>query len=166
MPEDKKLAREQADADLLNSLNKMKELAERDHAPLDIMAVSDDGRLLGAGTNDTAQFIVFTMGTRDQMTKKEADRLAGAWREASKRFPNSQFYLQIAGYDNDPRDLWEFPEVTRYVRRFARTAGLDSEDAAMKWLESIGVGFFAACGVFGEEMRQTALRNLPPTKAQ
>ena len=56
-----------------------------------------------------------------------------AWRETSMRFPNSGFYLQIAGYDNDPREPWEFPEVARYVRRFARTAGLDSRKLVTKW---------------------------------
>jgi hypothetical protein len=162
MPEDKKLAHEQAKADLLSGLNRMKQVAERGHVPLDVFGAD---KLPDTGSDDAVS-IVFTMGMRDVLTKREADRLARAWCETSKRFPNSHFYLQIAGYDNDPRELWEFPEVTRYVRRFARTAGLDSEEAATKWLELIGTGFLAACGVFGEEMRQVALRNVPRTKAQ
>jgi hypothetical protein len=163
MPEDKKLAHEQAEADLRSGLNRMKQIAERDHVPLDVFGAD---KLPDTGSDD-AGFIVFTMGMRDELTKREADRLARAWCETSKRFPNSQFYLQVAGYDNDPRELWEFPEVTHYVRRFARTAGLDSEEAVTKWLEPIGTGFLAACGVFGEEARQATLRNAPPrTKPQ
>ena len=158
MPEDKKLAREQAETDLQSGIHRMKQLAKRRNVPLDVFGADN---LPDTGSEGTG-FVVFTMGMRDELTKKEADRLAMAWRETSMRFPNSGFYLQIAGYDNDPRELWEFPEVARYVRRFARTAGLDSEEAVTKWLEPIGTGFFAACGVFGDEVKRQALAGLPP----
>jgi hypothetical protein len=162
MPEDKKLAREQANADIRRGLDQLKQTAERDGVPLDVAAISDDGKLPDTleATNETV-FVAFAIGTRDLLTTKEADRLAGAWRETSKRLPNSIFSLHIAGYDNDPRALWEFPEVTRYVRRFARTAGLDTEEAVMKWLHPNAPGFLAACGVFGERMRQEALSSDP-----
>ena len=163
MPEDKKLAREQANADIRRGLDQLKHAAERDGIPLDVAGISDDGKLVSdtLEATDETVFVSFAIGTRDLLTKKEADRLAGAWRETSKRLPNSIFHLHIAGYDNDPRSLWEFPEVTRYVRRFARTAGLDTEEAVMKWLDPNAPGFLAACGVFGEKMRQEALSSVP-----
>jgi hypothetical protein len=163
MPEDKKLAREHADADIRHGLDQMKQIAERQGARLDVAGISDDGKLVSdtLEATDETVFVMFAIGTRDLLTKKEADRFAGAWREASQRLPNSIFSLHIAGYDDDPRALWEFPEVTRYVRRFARTAGLDTKEAVMKWLDPNAPGFLAACGVFGESMRQEALSSVP-----
>jgi hypothetical protein len=38
----------------------------------------------------------------------------------------------IAGYDQDPRELWEIVEVRRFVRRWARFVGLTDPATAMR----------------------------------
>jgi hypothetical protein len=64
--------------------------------------------------------------------------------------------VSIAGYDQDPRELWELAEVRRFVRRWARAAGLGDPYAAMR---EIGNGeqfpnllvLLAKCGTFGKD---------------
>jgi len=125
----------------------------------------------------------FTMGTRDALTKGEARFAAKFWRKFTARYPKAIFMLTILGYDADPRELHEFPEVCRYVRWWARFAGMDDPVVADRWVgtgegrldpplspedypgPTAGVGFLAGCGVFGEAMRQEALRNVRPTRS-
>jgi hypothetical protein len=104
-----------------------------------------------------------TIGTRDALTKRDADAAAQAFRELRRRHPQALIALSILGYDQDPRELWEFPEVCRYVRRFARSAGLSDWRVALEvpWVDaSWGIGFLAGCGVFGDDAPIRV--NLPP----
>jgi hypothetical protein len=101
------------------------------------------------------------------------------WLEATKRYPRAFFVISIAGYDDDPRELWEFEEVRRYIRWFARFTGLNDVESADRWLGSGqgrregpvpeeyqgSVALLAACGVFGETLRQEALRSRKATTA-
>jgi hypothetical protein len=115
------------------------------------------------------------IGIRGNLTNTEVNRCVAMWREVTARYPKAVFVLQFVGYDDDPRELWEFPEVCRYVRRWARSAGLSDFGTADYWLgtgegrlptpseHAWGVSFLAACGVFGEALRQTALRQHRPT---
>ena len=103
----------------------------------------------------------FTIGTRDELNTRAAGLNAKVWRTALQRHPKACFF-NIAGYDDDPRELWEFPEVCRYVRRWARLAGMDDIEHTARVL---GVGsplgeqallhlqLLAAFGVFGEEYK-------------
>lgn len=117
--------------------------------------------------------IPIIIGARDKLTKVEAEHCAYMWREVAQRYPKAYFMLMILGYDEDPRELLEFPDVRRYVRRWARLAGLDDIEEADRWIGSTagrietpdskylqgGLGLLAACGVFGESFRQVVLRN-------
>jgi hypothetical protein len=127
----------------------------------------------------TGIFIPFTIGYRDNLSKAEAAHCAKGWREVTARYPKASFYFNILGYDDDPRELWEFAEIRRYVRRWARLAGLNDMKTADFWVGSyegrlpkplppslnVGLGVLAACGVFGEAIRQQALRQHKPTIA-
>ena len=98
--------------------------------------------------------INLTIGTRDELTKRESAAAACAFKEIRRRHPQAPIALIILGYDQDPRELWEFPEVCRYVRRFARSACLGDWRIAMSvpWLhESWGIALLAACGAFGDD---------------
>jgi hypothetical protein len=105
------------------------------------------------------------------------------WRHMAARYPKAIFYLHLLGYDQDPREIWEIVEAARYVRSFARAAGLDDMDAALQFFgpdsptmkagEASGdvklcgtAGFLAACGVFGDDLKQEAWRNFRPTPRQ
>jgi hypothetical protein len=153
--------------------------------PVETAAVEDDfrrstqgGRFEPPEGDGTGAFFPVTIGTRDELTKAAAACYAARWREATARYPKAVFYLQLLGYDTDPRELWEFPEVRRYVRRWARLAGLSELETANFWIGNcegrlaspltdprVGtVGLLTLCGVFGEPLRQQALqRTAKPT---
>ena len=122
MPEDKKFAREQAETDLQSGIDWMKQLAKRRNVTVGNVFGADN--LPDTGSEGTG-FVVFTMGMRDELTKK---RTAWPWHGAklacASRTPGSTVNC---GLRNDPRELWEFPEVARYVRRFARRPGSQEE---------------------------------------
>jgi hypothetical protein len=114
---------------------------------------------------------------RGQLSKTEARKAAKMWQQAVGRYPKAIFYPHLVGYDQDPREIWEIVDAARFVRWFARAAGLDDVDTALHVFgpdspagkaATLGgaIGFFAACGVFGEDFKRDALRNLKPTSKQ
>jgi hypothetical protein len=78
----------------------------------------------------------YLIGRRDSLRKREALIAAEGWGKLTARYPRASFLLMIAGYDDDPREIWEFPEVCRYVRQWAKATGLDNPDVAHLWLGS------------------------------
>jgi hypothetical protein len=69
--------------------------------------------------------------------------------------------------DEDSRELWELPEAARYVRWWARFAGIDDPTTASHFLDPEGMTVLAACGAFGEEFQREALAaQKPPTPKQ
>jgi hypothetical protein len=53
-----------------------------------------------------------------------------AWHDALQRWGGHlndvRIYIKVGGYDSDPRELWEIPEVCRFMVRWAReTKALD-----------------------------------------
>jgi hypothetical protein len=66
---------------------------------------------------DTIQQLI---GVRGELTRRAAKAAARAWKDWLQRAPYAQVYLTIGGYDDDPRDLWEFDEVRTFVQQFAR----------------------------------------------
>jgi hypothetical protein len=125
-------------------------------------------------------FIPFTIGSRGNLSRAAAKRAATMWRQAISRYPKACFMICLLGYNNDPREIWEFRDARRYVRWWARFAGMDDPATAEHWfgatsaigrsiplpLATGGIGFLAACGVFGEVARQFAVRNFKPTVPQ
>jgi hypothetical protein len=116
--------------------------------------------------------ISFCIGTRGDLNHQEAKRAAKSWREHIKRYPKARFVIHLAGYDDDPRDIWEIDDAVRYVGWWARHAGMNDFDTAERLLgvpgfeHSSSLGFLAACGVFGEGAKQAALKDWSPTVAQ
>jgi hypothetical protein len=124
--------------------------------------------------------IPVTIGSRGNLSRAEAKRAAATWRQATGRFPKASFMVSLLGYNEDPREIWEFRDARRYVRWWARYAGMDDLATADRWLglnsaigrtmptpwATAGIGFLAACGVFGEELRQAILRDHKPVVPQ
>jgi hypothetical protein len=44
------------------------------------------------------------------------------------------FTIGLLGYDDDPREVWEFHDARRYVRWWAKFAGLNNLAEAERWL--------------------------------
>ena len=70
---------------------------------------------------------------------------ARKWEEMLTCAPAARVMLSISGYDDDPRGLWEFEEVRRFVQQFARFAGIN--DAMNERLEDDSMAMLATCGV-------------------
>jgi hypothetical protein len=185
MSEDKKAAQKMAVDDLratvkaVRDLGVPQELFSYEHGiPKDLPAGDGDGMI--------APFII---GERGRLTKTAARKAGAMFRDMSARYPKAIFYLNLLGYDQDPREIWEVVDAARFVRWFARAAGLNDMataeqifgpgsptwEAGAAMGEAIGkdkgsicgaIGFLAACGVFGDELKQHALRQLKPTLKQ
>jgi hypothetical protein len=56
------------------------------------------------------------------------------------------------GYDDDPRELWDIPDVAAYIRLWARLAITSESDLYL--LHPQMVPMLAACGCFGPEGKQ------------
>ena len=175
MPDDDKtLARKLAQDDLRNilafadTLNVPSQAVAYDDSGLDAMPLGDGDRTI----------ISIHIGERGSLTKHDARVAAKAWREATRRCPKGLFFIALLGYDRDPRGIWEIPEAARYVRRWAKYAGMNVYDEADRWLgpgsaigqsgmpnATAGLSFLAACGVFGDEIKRQALAGFAPTAA-
>jgi hypothetical protein len=147
--DDERLARQQAEKDSQEFLRVMSELKQT--AP---------------GFEAASNVVV--IGKRGYFSRHEAKRAAKAWREAVTRYPHASFYPNLAGYDDDPREIWEFEDASHYVRQWAHFAGMDDLETALRYCKQIpdALGFLAACGVFGETIRRQSLAGIKPTTEQ
>jgi hypothetical protein len=99
--------------------------------------------------------ITFPIGRRHDLSKSAAETAARQWQELRQRYPKAQIILHIPGYGQDPREIWEFPDATRYVRWWAGFTGIRRfEQAAYELpLHHMSVVFLGLCGAFGENMQ-------------
>jgi hypothetical protein len=144
-PEDKKLAREATDRDREQYFNKLAEAA----------AIGPGTIQFGPPYEGTPDLISIEIGARDNLTPTAAEKWGGQWREFVAQQPKAYFIPSIAGYDDDPRALWDFPEVCEYMKRWAAAAGINSIDDLPNVSQDT-VRLFAACGLFGSDMEAEA----------
>ena len=109
-------------------------------------------------------FVCQVIGTRGKLTRHEAKSAARLWKETLEVAPNAQFIFSIGGYDDDPRELWEFEEVKKFVQQFARFAGIKDVVDYQDRLHPTAAGFLIACGAPCRE--GVTLIKPPPTVAQ
>lgn len=122
-----------------------------------------------SSTDGDRMMISISIGVRSALNRTEARLAAKLFRKAVVRYPKAIFLISILGYDDDPRELWEFEDVCRYVRKWARFAGVDDVETAAKYFANFDtgtMGFLAGCGVFGEVMQRQSLTGLTPTSKQ
>jgi hypothetical protein len=118
----------------------------------------------------------FVLGSRGALNEKEARAAADMWRTATARYPKAFFQILFLGYDDDPRELFEFEDLRRYVCRWAELTGMNDAFTANRWIGmgndrlpvpvepgifTAGMGLLIACGVFGEAERQRILAGAP-----
>jgi len=77
-------------------------------------------------------FVVVHIGARGKLSRREAKHAAALWKRLQREAPQAHFKVAIAGYDEDPRALWEIPEAAAYVRMWARMAGLTDPERQSK----------------------------------
>jgi len=149
----KRLAQDMASRDIRNAIQSLPPGAE--------VVFSDDDELAHkAIPPDTT--IILSIGRRGALSKRYADEYAKTWKDILARSPQTVIVIHISGYDEDPREIWEFPDVRKYVRRWARSAGFSNDlDTAARQLGvgedglrpdlSVTLALLAICGVFGAE---------------
>jgi hypothetical protein len=102
--------------------------------------------------------ICITIGFRGDLSKTQAHKAAAKWKEVIAQYPKAIFYPNLLGYDEDPREIWDIADAARYVRRWARYAGINSPgDIAVELHLAGGIGFLAACGCFGDALKARVL---------
>jgi hypothetical protein len=90
------------------------------------------------------------------LTPEAVHESAKRWRAAAANNPHATFIVMVGGYDDDPRELWDLPEVVRFVRDWAQAAGIHSPNDLPE-VDPSTSGFLAACGLFGEAVRRLAV---------
>lgn len=66
------------------------------------------------------------------------------------KYPSAQFLLSIDGYDEDERELWEIPEVMRYIKRWAQAARLtDGYAPILQRIHDDTIGLLVLADAFG-----------------
>jgi hypothetical protein len=166
MPESKKIAAELVEQEAKRAV----EFLEKLNIPVQIASADTSGWPEGDGEGMLAPI---TIGTRGHLTKHKARKNAAMWREARQRYPKATLLIHMLGFDEDPRQICEVPEAVRFVRWWARYAGMDDGQEAERYIADAvddsatrNVAFLAACGVYGDELKARALRNMPsPIKA-
>jgi hypothetical protein len=172
MTEDKKIAAKLVEQEIKQVAGDMKKL----EVPADVISFENLSNW-PAGDGE-GSFMPITIGVRGKLTKREARHAAMMWREVTRRYPKGIFMINLLGYNEDPREIWNIPEAARYVRWWARFADmndlktaeryvLDAPDIGVtslniKSIAESNVAFLAACGVFGDEMKTSVLRNHKP----
>jgi len=61
--------------------------------------------------------LTMVIGERGSLNRKGLATAVLAWR-ALKITPTTAIVLLVGGYDDDPRELWQIPEVRTYVQKF------------------------------------------------
>jgi hypothetical protein len=85
--------------------------------------------------------LVFSLGNKSDLGKRALASAVLAWR-ALKIEPTTAIAMHFGGYDDDPRELWEIPEVCRFVQKFcARTKAHEH-----KQVEPQSRGWLLLCG--------------------
>jgi len=97
--------------------------------------------------NEVVDVIWQVIGERDRLTRGEAKAAAKLWKEQLRLQPGAHVILSVHGYDDDPRNLWEFEEVREFIQQFARFAGITDVMDYFDRLGPAGAAFLAACGV-------------------
>lgn len=75
-------------------------------------------------------FTALMIGVGGHLTPQDARDAAMAWR-GLRLLDVRNIYINVHGYDDDPRQLWDIPEVASYVRKWARKACVRCSDPAL-----------------------------------
>jgi hypothetical protein len=162
MTEDLKLAREAVERDARNAGKMMRGSG----VPCEVVTYDEAPSRLDAETA-----VSLTIGIRGDLTKREALRAAQVWMNIRANSPNSPIYVHFLGYDDDPRELHEFPEVMRYLRWWARAAGLGDFNTAFAAVRDplrfpALLALSAVSGVFGDDLPEEFQVVLPPPQSR
>lgn len=118
--------------------------------------VAFDGEAAAAAANAERTVINLVIGTRGDLAARDAAAAARQWRDIRARIPEAIIIVSIAGYDQSRKEIWEFTEARRFVRRWARLAGLADPATAMREIGNDRqfphlLAILTLCGTFGAD---------------
>ena len=93
--------------------------------PVTTAAYEDVTAVLAAADMSRAVVLV-QIGAYGQMTRRDLRMAVNVWRKVRRRPTPIALLLHIDGYDADPRELWQIPEVCSYAARWAKAADVDA----------------------------------------
>jgi hypothetical protein len=126
-------------------------MSSDDQKPDIVAATFDD--LDDLLTHDDAPVLVIELGGRGHFRASDVVRAAEALSTAVGRLRDSQtLILTIGGYDTDKRELYEVPEVVRFLRRTVKAAGITHwSHPAVRMFNEETLALLLQCGVFGSD---------------
>lgn len=132
----------------------------------EIIAATFDGIEAMMDTyGDNAAALVMELGGRGHFWAADVVRASEALLAAIARLGAEQtLVLTIGGYDDDPRELYQVPDVIQFLRRVMKHAGITHwSHPAVRMLNEESLALLLQCGVFGKDhpwrVRQTEGRD-------
>jgi len=102
---------------------------------------SHESVVAGRKDNLDQTVVVFSIGTAPYFNRKALATAVVSWR-ALKFKPSSAVVIHVGGYDDDPRELWQIPEVCAFVRRFCEKTKAHEDPA----LDPMSRNLLLLCG--------------------
>lgn len=85
--------------------------------------------------------VAFSIASKDEMNRRALAAAVLAWR-ALKIEASTAIVMHFGGYDDDPRELWQIPEVCSFIQKFcAKTKAHEHpqvEPQSRNWLLACG----------------------------
>jgi hypothetical protein len=89
------------------------------------------------------------IGQRGKLTPDAAEQGARLFKDVAAQHPQADLHPHVGGFDDDPRGLWEIPEVRAYLCRWAELVGIErADDAEDLRIEINTCAVLAKCGAY------------------
>ena len=113
--------------------------------------------------SDQSALVMMEIGYSDDLSLETAKLSAVKWLTAIKAFKPAALAFSIGGYDDDPRSLWEIPEVCRFVQWWSQLVKLDTIERvnSTPWIDGpMHMAVLARCGAFGPTIARQSTVNI------
>lgn len=161
--DDKKLAQ----ADLQRTLAEVQKYAKRHGAEAETVTFGDLEHGYAGPDADEKVLASLVIGERGDLTRQAAKRAAQAYNNIVRLQPQAVIAIAVAGYDTDPREVFEIEEARIHFCRWARFLGMRSVHQALaSQLHPHSVGVLAKCGAFLDFSPGNVKVVGPPSMAQ
>lgn len=100
-----------------------------------------DDVISGRQTDLERSMLVFSVGSKNELDRKALAAAVLAWR-ALKIKSTTAITMHFGGYDDDPRELWQIPEVCAFIQKFCAKTSAHThpqvEPQSRDWLLACG----------------------------